>query len=49
MSDNNSGGIGCLPLILFGFLIWALLFGLTVDGKHYGVSCNCADGVKVSK
>lgn len=33
--------------ILFFFFIWALLFGLNVNGKHYGITCG-GHGVDVS-
>lgn len=44
---NVSSG-GCLSLILGVIVIWALLFGVTLDGKHYGLSgCSCKRGVQV--
>jgi hypothetical protein len=49
MSDSNVGGcLGCAGTILGVIFIWALLFGVTVDGKRYGLSgCDSADGVKI--
>ena len=45
----NTGGCGgCLTTILVIIFIWALLFGVTIDGKHYGISCNCS-GVHIDK
>jgi len=51
MSDKTevhvrSGG-GCLGTILLVIVAWALLFGVTVDGKHYGMSCSCERGVGI--
>jgi hypothetical protein len=52
MSDGvkvkvDSGGyLGCLGMIVFVFVLWALLFGVTYKGKHYGLSCE--KGVEVS-
>jgi hypothetical protein len=49
MSDSGGGAScsGCLAVILFIILIWALVFGVTIGGKHYGISCSCAKGVEV--
>ena len=50
MSDEKSGvqiGCGCLSPILGFLLIWALLFGVTVGGRHYFIDCSCAHGVSV--
>jgi hypothetical protein len=57
MSDNDTGqhtgssggGCGCLSIILFVMLVWALVFGVTIDGRHYGISCSMARGVEVSR
>lgn len=46
-SENSSGGCGCIGLILWCILIWALLFGVTVDGQHYLLDCSCDRGVQV--
>ena len=53
MSENKSGsggggGCGCLGIIVFCLLVWALVFGVTVDGRHYGIGCTCAEGVTVT-
>lgn len=51
MSDSNTkssgGGCGCLSIVLFMLLMWALIFGITVGGKHYEISCSCNRGVVV--
>ena len=51
MSDNDGCtvrvGWGCLPLVLLVFLGWALLFGVTWNGKHHGISCSRARGVEI--
>lgn len=52
MTSSNSGssgggGCGCFSSVLFLLLMWALLFGVSVDGKHYGIGCSCDDGVSV--
>lgn len=43
----SCGCTGCLGFILFGFTVWALLFGVTVGGRHYGVSCSTERGVEI--
>ncbi len=52
MSDSttqtSSGGCGCLSTILTILALWALLFGVTVSGKHYEMGCSCSRGVEVS-
>ena len=51
--SNDSGGgsgCGCITLPVFCIILWAILFGVTVDGKHYGISgCSCDRGVVVDK
>lgn len=48
MSSDNSGcGCGCIGLVLWIVLIWALLFGVTYDGRHYLLDCSCDHGVQV--
>ncbi len=48
MSETSSGGgCGCIGLVLFGLLFWALMFGVTVDGEHYLIDCSCDNGVQV--
>lgn len=50
MSDDNKTTIGCggcLGLVLFVFVVWAMLFGVTWGGIHYQTSCSCDDGVQI--
>lgn len=50
MNDGDGGGMGCVSTILVCVLAWALLFGVTVSGKHYGLKdCSCARGVEIDK
>jgi hypothetical protein len=44
---GGSGCGGCLSVILFVLVLWALLFGVTLDGKHYGLDLSCNDGVTI--
>lgn len=44
---RDGSGCGCLSAIVFLILIWALVFGVTIGGKHYGLSCTCERGVVV--
>lgn len=41
------GGCGCTSIILFFILIWALVFGITLSGVHYSLSCNTERGVEI--
>ncbi len=43
-SDSPFGCVGCVVTVI---VLWALLFGVTYGGKHYGLSCSCANGVEV--
>ena len=51
MSDENNGGcLGCLGVILVTVMIWALLFGVTIGGKHYGIKdCSVEKGVELDR
>lgn len=41
---------GCIGTVLLVVAVWALIFGVTVGGKHYGVSgCDTDHGVKVDR
>ena len=42
---NGGGCFGCIGTILFFFVVWALIFGVTVSGVHYGIGCNQEQGV----
>jgi len=54
MSKSNDGSgcgcgcFGCLGVIAFGFIIWALCFGITIDGVHHTIGCSTGSGVEVS-
>ncbi len=44
----KSDGCGCFTIIFVVILIWAIIFGVTVNGHHYGLAgCNTDNGVKV--
>ena len=46
-SNSSGGGCGCISIIAACLFVWALVFGVTVGGKHYGFSgCDC-NGVHV--
>jgi hypothetical protein len=48
--DDDGGGCGCWGCfsVVFALLLaWALLFGVTVGGRHYGMSCSMDRGVEV--
>ena len=50
MARNESTvHVGCLPLVISIIALWALCFGVTVGGKHYGLSCSCERGVVIDK
>ncbi len=41
---------GCITIILGILALWALVFGVTIDGKHYGVAgCSCDGGVEIDR
>jgi len=53
MSDKTSmsgsaGCGGCLGCVVFVLLAWALLFGITIGGIHYGISCSTERGVEIA-
>jgi hypothetical protein len=43
MSNKSySGGVGfggCFVFIISMILLWALLAGVNIGGKHYGITC----------
>ncbi len=47
---NSGSGCGCFGLVLGVLALWALIFGVTVNGKHYGISgCSVDSGVKIDR
>jgi hypothetical protein len=53
MSKKTSVSVscgGCVTTIIVGLIVWALLFGVTIDGKHYGlIGCDSDKGVHIDK
>lgn len=39
LSEDLGEKFGCIGFILFCFVVWALLFGININGKHHGLSC----------
>ena len=49
-SSNDGGCCGCITLVLFILAVWALLFGVTIDGKRYGLSaCSVERGLEIDR
>lgn len=49
-SDGDGGCCGCVSAIFVIIALWALIFGVTVSGKHYGISgCDMKNGVKIDR
>lgn len=46
-TETSGGGCGCIGMILGGIVLWALLFGVTHDGRHYLLDCSCDNGVQM--
>ena len=38
---------GCLGVAVTLIVLWAVLFGVTVGGKHYGLRCDSHKGVVI--
>jgi hypothetical protein len=50
VSGNGGGCLGCMGFIICVVIIWALIFGVTIGGKHYGISsCSTEKGVQIDK
>ena len=47
MSDSEGGGCGCVSVVITVLVLWALVFGVTWDGRHYEVGFSCDRGVVV--
>lgn len=45
--QSSGGGCGCLTIIFSLIIIWALVFGVTIGGKHYELSCTFEKGVVI--
>jgi hypothetical protein len=43
--ELSLGWGGCLSIIFTVIILFALIFGVTIKGIHYGIDCNCNDGV----
>lgn len=39
-SGGSGGGCGCFSLIMFVLLMWALIFGVTLENRHYSIGCS---------
>lgn len=50
MSEIDDGGcLGVIGLILAVIAAWALIFGVTVNGRRYGLaSCDTKNGITFS-
>ena len=45
--DKDGCGLwGCLSTVVVITVLWAIFFGVTIDGKHYGISCSTERGVE---
>lgn len=45
-SCDLDGGCGCISIVFFFILIWALIFGFTWNGIHYDMDYNQERGVE---
>lgn len=41
--------VGCLNIVLFILVMWVLIFGISIQGKHYQIGCSCNKGVTVGE
>lgn len=46
-SGSGCGCFGCLGFIAFCFVVWSLIFGITIDGTHHDIGCSTERGVEV--
>ena len=46
--NNEPQQIGCVSIVVTVLFLWALIFGVTIDGKHRQIGCSCDKGVEVS-
>ena len=47
VGSKGGGCFGCLGIIAFFIVMWALIFGVTLGGRHYGLSCSMEHGVTI--
>lgn len=47
MIKKSGSPFGCVWFCIAVILVWGLLFGVTVGGKHHGIGCSCERGVMV--
>lgn len=50
MSDaqcSSGGGCGCISIILTLMFLWALVFGVTWNGRHHDIECTSERGVEL--
>ena len=47
MAKSSSGQGGCIPFVIGIIVLWALVFGVTWNGVHHGISCDSNKGVEV--
>ena len=46
--ESNGGCGGCLIFCISVIIVWALLFGVTIGGVHYGLGgCDPESGVTI--
>jgi len=47
---QETGGCGgCVFTIIFFFLVWVLIFGITIGGTYYTVGCDTEKGVVIDE
>jgi hypothetical protein len=47
--SGGGSGCGCFSTIATLLVLWALIFGVTVGGKHHRItSCSCEKGIEVT-
>lgn len=47
MTQRAQVNVGCLPIVISFIILWGLLFGVTWNGKHHGISCTSDRGVVI--
>lgn len=46
---ESTGCWGFVTSIIAIIVLWALVFGVTIDGKHYSLSCDAKHGVVIER